>query len=127
MLKLALLGILSGLASFQVQAHWENVAQLWPPDMPQSTKDWFSRQKSPNGNACCSVADGVPVDWDLKDNHYRVLDYVSSDQPRWREVPKDVVIKGETNPTGRAVVWFMPGRDVEGLRGIRCFIPGHEI
>lgn len=118
--------VVACLLSSTALAEWSNVAQYWPPDMPQSTKDWFSRQKSPNGNPCCSMADGVPAEWDLKSGHYFVFDEISSENHVWREVPEDVVIKGETNPTGRAVVWYMPGRDPEGRRGIRCFIPGPE-
>lgn len=106
-------------------AKWENVAKLWPPDMPQSTKQWFEKQKSSHGY-CCSMADGMPAEWDLKDGHYRVLDVVSSDQPTWRDVPEDALIRGEPNLAGTAVVWYMPSKDAEGRRGIRCFIAGPE-
>lgn len=106
-------------------ARWENVAQLWPKDMPQSTKEWFSKQRSKYGN-CCSLSDGMPADWDLKEGHYRVLDVVSFEQPFWRDVPEDAMIRGERNPTGGAVIWYMSSKDAQGRFSIRCFISGSE-
>ncbi len=118
--------VVACLCANVTSAKWENVSQLWPKDMPQSTKEWFSKQKNSTGSFCCSVADGIPTDWDLKDGHYRVLDTVSLAHPVWRDVPDGAMIRNETNPTGTAVVWYMPSKDSEGLRGIRCFIAGSE-
>lgn len=114
------------LRAVVVLATWANVAQLWPPNMPESTMEWFSRQKSTHGY-CCSKADGVPADWELRNGQYWVLDTISGVVAEWRAVPDDALIRGETNPTGRAVVWYMAGDDTNGKRGIRCFIPGPEI
>ena len=83
-------------------------------------KPWFDSLKSKKG-MCCSFADGLSikdVDWDTKDNHYRVrLD------GEWYDVPPDAVIE-EPNKFGPAVVW--PYKYGTEKWQIRCFIPGAE-
>jgi len=95
------------------------LADLWPQDMPASTLRWFKAQRSPHGVPCCDVADGHPTDWVATPEGY----YVPIDG-KWTEVPKEAVIIGAGNPTGRGVVWFV--RQGAGSVYIRCFIPGPE-
>ncbi len=83
---------------------------------------WFESLKSGNG-LCCSFADGQTlgdVDWDIKDDHYRVF------LGRWIDVPDRAVIK-DPNLYGQAVVWPMYSTYADGhkeISSIRCFIPG---
>jgi hypothetical protein len=81
-------------------------------------KAWFDQLASDKG-LCCSFADGASVqdvDWDTKDEHYRVRL-----NGNWIIVPDSAVIK-EPNRFGPAVVW--PYKDANGVTQIRCFIPG---
>jgi len=81
-------------------------------------KHWFDNLSSGLG-MCCSFADGLSisdVDWEVKDNHYRVL--LRGD---WITVPDSAVVT-EPNRYGPAVVW--PYMDNKGNTMIRCFLPG---
>lgn len=84
-------------------------------------KGWFDQLRSKGGGPCCSDADGTAlsdIDWDTKDNHYRVrID------GQWIDVPDDTVIT-EPNRAGRTMVWpfYLNGRPT-----IRCFMPGSMI
>ena len=85
-------------------------------------KPWFDQLKSSGGSRCCSDADGTAVsdvDWETKDNHYRVRINGS-----WFDVPPEAVIT-EPNRAGRAMVWPFPmWNGSEHTFGIRCFMPG---
>jgi hypothetical protein len=81
-------------------------------------KPWFDQLRSGKG-PCCSDADGSAVsdvDWDTKDQHYRVRL-----EGEWIDVPEDAVVT-EPNRVGRAMVWPMY-RD--GKPVVRCFMPGN--
>jgi hypothetical protein len=88
-------------------------------------KPWFESLHSKTG-PCCADADGTTlndVDWDTKDDHYRVFL-----EGRWWTVPDDAVIK-EPNRDGRTIVWpiyiWSEGK-LKELK-IRCFMPGAMI
>lgn len=81
---------------------------------------WFKDLHASNGVACCDGSDATSlddVDWDTKDDHYRVRI-----EGQWIDVPDEAVIK-EPNKAGQAMVWpYYSG----GLIVVRCFIPGVE-
>lgn len=81
-------------------------------------RSWFETLHSGRGEQCCADVDGLAlsdVDWDTKDNHYRVRI-----ENEWIDVPDDVVIT-EPNRSGRTIVWpfYLDGRPT-----VRCFLPG---
>lgn len=99
-------------------ANWKKVADEWP-DVTPSQKDWFIKQHNAKGFLCCSVADGHPTDWDVRDGKYWAV--VAGE---WRQIPDEDVID-VPNPVGRAVVWWSDTvTDDMGKKMIRCFIPG---
>ena len=80
---------------------------------------WYKSLKSGNG-PCCDGSDAVhltDVDWDMKDNHYRVRL-----EGQWVDVPPEAVVQGP-NHDGRTLVWpyYLNGRP-----NVRCFMPGAE-
>ena len=92
-------------------ANWLSVAQEWG-DLTPKQRSWFKEQRNANGFICCDVADGHPVDWDVREGKY-----VAFWDGAWHEIPDEVIIK-TPNPVGRAVLWLDP------YRHARCFIPG---
>jgi hypothetical protein len=83
--------------------------------------------RNKTGLVCCAEADGHPLDegeWDVKDNHYRVL--VNGE---WAVVPDNALISGP-NKFGKAIVWLWP-QEIGAWSGpgssIRCFIPGSGV
>jgi hypothetical protein len=90
---------------------------------------WFDSLQNKAGLYCCAKADGHPLDeseWDIKDNHYRVV--VNGE---WMVVPDDAVLSGP-NKFGKAIVWLWPSREIAEWGGggsnlIRCFIPGSGV
>lgn len=82
---------------------------------------WYQGLESPGGGPCC---DGPGVDalkledpdWELGPNGYRVFF-----EGQWFDVPDDRVLK-EPNRLGPAIVW--PGPYINGVRTVRCFMPG---
>jgi hypothetical protein len=81
-------------------------------------KPWFEGLRNKVGKQCCANVDGIAlsdVDWDSKDNHYRVR--IGGE---WIDVPEDAVIT-EPNRAERTIVWpfYLDGKPI-----IRCFLPG---
>lgn len=85
---------------------------------------WYRGLKSDGGGPCC---DGPEVDalkledpdWDVTAdpaNPYKVRM-----EGEWKLVPLARVVK-DPNRAGQAIVW--PGAFVNGVREVRCFIPG---
>jgi hypothetical protein len=80
-------------------------------------KDWVRGLKDKNGAGCCDTADGFPaeVEWDTKENRYRVrIEGV------WYVVPDSAVLT-EPNRLGQPMVWYWLQN---GVPQIRCFIAG---
>lgn len=115
------------------------IALLWPAfardfgqwaEADPTIRNWFRSQKSPKtGILCCSEADGVYAEEDIRNGEYWVRFHIFGTVPvDWMRVPPDVVIN-EPNRHGRAVVWWMAqfnnGKIVNVE--IRCFAPGAGI
>jgi hypothetical protein len=98
--------------------------ELYPGQYAQvapEIRDWFRAQKSPrDGLFCCSEADGVTVEEDVRGGHFWVK---GGPFPDWFQVPDDVVIHGP-NKNGAPVVWTGHANDKPW---IRCFAPGAGI
>lgn len=112
---LVLLGAILLLASFIYHA---KSRELYPGQYANSPhKEWYGKQKSPqNGNLCCSQADGVDAQEDIRKGQY----WTQWQDFPWMPVPWEVVIRGP-NPTGHAVVWWYTQ---DGVPVIRCYAPG---
>ena len=82
---------------------------------------WFRGLQSKAKIYCCDGSDAKSlddVDWDTKDDHYRVrID------GKWVDVPPEAVVD-EPNKAGKAMVW--PFTYPDGTMVIHCFIPGVE-
>ena len=118
------------------KSHWRpEYAQQYTPE----EQLWFNQQKVPGTtNRCCSIADGVAAQEDLREGKYWVrftanrttADYenntnrteeVDSD---WMLVPDNVIIV-EPNKMQRPVVWYF--FDGAMKLQIKCFIPGAKM
>ncbi|HEY7242865.1 MAG TPA: hypothetical protein VH678_03165 [Xanthobacteraceae bacterium] len=78
---------------------------------------WFRAQKSPKtGALCCSEADGIYAEEDIRDGQY----WTRWPGHDWQPVPDEVVIRSG-NPHGAPVVWWYVER---GETRIRCYAPG---
>ena len=83
------------------------------------THAWFEGLTDETGGLCCSFADGHAIeapDWEQRpDGSYWVrLDGA------WQIVPKLSLVK-EPNRVGFAVLWT---NYYDGVRSVRCFMPG---
>ena len=77
---------------------------------------WFQSLRQPGtGTSCCSLSDCRLTDYRTGQDGYEAL--VGG---RWLTVPRDKILRGITNPTGRAVVCARP----EGT--ILCFVTPDE-
>jgi hypothetical protein len=77
---------------------------------------WFQSLRQPGtGISCCSIADCRQTEYRTGQNGYEAL---IGDQ--WVAVPREKVLDHTENPTGRAVVCYLPGR------GILCFVRPSE-
>ncbi len=84
-------------------------------------QQWFRSQKSPQtGHLCCSEADGLHVEEDIRSGHYWTR---GGPFTNWTPVPDEVVIP-TGNPNGSPVVWYYWE---SGIPLIRCFAPGGGI
>ncbi len=82
---------------------------------PEHIRKWFNEQVTPDGSPCCSVADGLETQEDIRNG-----EYWATIKGRWYPVPPSRVIhKG--NAVGHAVVWYI---DTDFGPAIMCFIPG---
>jgi hypothetical protein len=89
------------------------IASASPPDNADATlAPWFQSLRQPGtGISCCSMAD-------CRITEYRTsgVGYEAFIDDKWLAVPPDRVLQHTDNPTGRAIVCYMPGR------GILCFV-----
>jgi len=77
---------------------------------------WFQSLRQPGtGTSCCSLSDCRLTDYRAGMSGYEAL--VAG---RWISVPQEKILRGITNPTGRAVVCARP----EGT--ILCFVTPDE-
>jgi hypothetical protein len=91
---------------------YENVS----PDV----RAWFRSQKSPKtGALCCSEADGLYAEEDIREGHY----WTRWGGREWQPVPDEVVIQ-HPNPHGAPVVWWYVEK---GEIKIRCYAPGSGV
>jgi hypothetical protein len=104
-------GALTLLASLAASA-----AAAQPPDNADPTlAPWFRSLQAPNGVSCCSNADCRTTDYRTKGDGYEA--FIDN---RWIAVPRDRVLDHVDNPTGRAVVCYLPAM------GILCFVRPSE-
>lgn len=81
--------------------------------------DWYHGLHSDAGAWCCEGKEAIhlaDIDWESKDGHYRVRV-----DGQWWDVPEGAVISAP-NRDGRPLVWMNGG--YQGLKGVRCFMPG---
>ena len=100
-----------------------------PPDADPSLAPWFQSLRQPGtGIGCCSLADCRETDYKV-DQQGRYFAYIKADEwddqgkaheVGWTEVPKDKILNNEENPTGRAVVCYLPSM------GVLCFVRPSE-
>jgi hypothetical protein len=83
-----------------------------PANADPSLAPWFQSLRQPGtGTSCCSIADCRMTEYRTTRSGYEAL--VGK---KWLPVPPDRVLQHTTNPTGRAIVCYLPGE------GILCFV-----
>jgi hypothetical protein len=103
---------------FSLPAYAKDIGQ-WGDNVSPELRAWFNSVYNDKGIKCCDVADGYPVEYQMRpDNHYWVRF-----KGEWYEVPDEAVVRKYGNPTGGGVVWFV---EVFGGRAVRCFVPVAE-
>jgi len=84
-------------------------------------RQWFQNQHSPaTGINCCSEADGVYAQEDIREGHYWTRFDAHGRDSGWMQVNDEVVIH-DPNRNGAPVVWWWT--DGYELK-IRCYAPG---
>lgn len=73
---------------------------------------WFRSLKAPNGTACCSAADCRRANFRLT-----LSGYQAKIGDKWVPVPWERVLRRTDNPTGEAVVCYVPQTEL-----IMCFV-----
>ena len=112
---------LGALGVFTAPAPAANLAGEWDA-APPALKEWFRGVRSPRGVPCCSVADGHATDYEARvDGRYWV-----PIEGEWRPVPPEAVVLRTSNPTRRAVVWWVRNGQSAGGIFIRCFVSDAE-
>jgi hypothetical protein len=86
-----------------------------PENADPALAPWFEAQKIPGTTvSCCSTADGRPVAYRIAGDHYEVLlkreQFPWLTQEGWKAVDDRSVIRGQENPTGRAIAWVAEHR-----------------
>lgn len=83
-----------------------------PPDADPSLAPWFQSLRQPGtGILCCSLSDCRATSSRTTPGGYEALI-----DNRWLPVPPNRVLEHTPNPTGRAIVCYLPGQ------GILCFV-----
>lgn len=88
-----------------------------PSDANPALATWFHSLKAPNGTACCTVADCRRSDYRLTPDGYQAMI-----EGRWVSVPWERVLRRVDNPTGEAVVCYVPHTEL-----IMCFVRPPEM
>lgn len=95
--------------------------ELYPgqyDNVSPTVREWFKNQKSPkDGTLCCSMADGITVEEDIRRGKYWARGGPFSE---WTPVPDEVVIKAP-NLNGVPVLWWFTQNS---RPSIRCYAPG---
>lgn len=91
-------------------------------DVPDNIKSWFKSVRSPNGVPCCDISDGHRTQWEIRNGGYWIPGPLKEQE--WIPVPPEAVVHNAGNPTGDAVVWWVPYATLPGGVYIRCFVPG---
>jgi len=92
-------------------------AHARPPDNADPYfAGWFQSLRQPGtGISCCSIADCRQTEYRTgRDGYEALID------GQWLAVPPEKVLDHTENPTGRAVVCYLPGQ------GILCFVRPSE-
>lgn len=114
---LAAFFIVSASAREQYAGQYDNIVP--------AIRQWFQSQRVPGTTyLCCSMADGVYAEEDIRGEHYWVRFQTQEGvEVDWLEVPDEKVIK-DANPNGAPVVWYSYAN---GKPVVRCFCPGAGI
>ena len=113
-------------------AHAEYRAENWKgySITPQQKEEIRrARPPIPGATECCGTADGIPVEWDIRKDHY----WANWDGA-WRQIPDDKVIK-HLEGVAFPIIWVTNGNKMvhdpesgvfidQGYRDVRCFWPG---
>ena len=95
--------------------------ELYPgqySQVPPELRKWFNEQRSPlTGQTCCTEADGVAVQEDIRRGTYWTK---GGPFPDWVPVPHQVVLRGP-NKNGAPVLWWFTQ---DGQPQIKCYAPG---
>ena len=83
-----------------------------PQNANPALATWFRGLKAPNGTACCSIADCRRANFRLTPDGYQAMI-----GDRWVPVPWERVLRRTDNPTGEAVVCYVPHTEL-----IMCFV-----
>lgn len=117
------------LLPLPAKAEWKNVAELWRGyEITPSEKREIEGARMPGAfMSCCSLADGIPIEWDIKDGHY----WANWDGA-WRQIPDEKVLKNLK--VGFSILWVTKANKMLqhkdgtyenlGYRDVRCFWPG---
>lgn len=77
---------------------------------------WYRDLKQPSGASCCNMTDCSPVDYRISPDGYE-----ARVDGQWLSIPSVTVIRGKSNPVGRAVLCRSPATGA-----IFCFVPASE-
>ena len=91
-------------------------------DVKPEVRSWFKSVKSPNGVPCCDISDGHATDEEFRPDGTWIPNPLNAAE--WVKVPPESIVYEAGNPTGRAVVWFVPYATAEHGIWIRCFVHG---
>jgi hypothetical protein len=75
-------------------------------DVPDNVRSWFKSVRSPLGVPCCDVSDGHRTQWEIRTTGYFVPN--PRNEAEWIQVPPESIVHDAGNPTGDAVVWWVP-------------------
>ncbi|HUK60805.1 MAG TPA: hypothetical protein VLV50_16355 [Stellaceae bacterium] len=105
--------VLIGIAFAAILA----AARAAPPSGADSfLAPWFQSLRQPGtGISCCSIADCRQTQYRTGSDGYEALI-----DNKWIAVPREKVLDHTENPTGRAVVCYLPGL------GVMCFVRPSE-
>lgn len=124
-----LLIALTALAIFAPTAHAFDNGQY--ENVDPNVRAWFKGVRSPHGVPCCDIGDGHPTQEDWRsDGSYWIPNpalygpdgQYMGDKTTWIQVPPEAVVNNAGNPTGSAIVWYVP--QGPGSIYIRCFVAG---